>query len=306
MNGASHRSGRPVHTLLGSLRDSAITHKEVALARPGQAQGNVLASTSLATRYARYSSRINSDHRSCVRSASSRMRFEALPPATSGSGMNGHWLPLGMDILVLAKAPVAGHVKTRMCPPLTPHEAAALAEAALYDTLANATNSHASRVVLVLEGSAGPWCPPGTHVVAQVAGDLNARLEAAWTHTKGPAIQIGMDTPHASAALLNDAMAALSNLPEDRALLGPCLDGGWWLLGLHRPLPGVFAGVTMSTGHTATQQRRRLAELGHPAADFTALGDLDVFGDIAPVGADAAAVALGAWWRDYQRAANRN
>ncbi len=68
---------------------------------------------------------------------------------------------------MIAKEPVPGRVKTRLTPPFTPQEAARLAEAALADTLAAAAAAPVARRVLVLDGSPGPWVPPGFEVVPQ-------------------------------------------------------------------------------------------------------------------------------------------
>ena len=73
-------------------------------------------------------------------------------------------------VLVMAKSPVPGRVKTRLCPPCTPAEAAALAEAALADTLEAVAACGAGRRILALDGAPGPWLPAGFEVVAQCQG----------------------------------------------------------------------------------------------------------------------------------------
>ena len=144
------------------------------------------------------------------------------------------------DLIVLAKEPVPGRVKTRLCPPCTPAEAATLAAAALADTLDAAPRVRRRRVVLALDGRPGAWCPPGVEVVGQGAGSLDRRLTTAWAAaTSGPAVLIGMDTPQVTAA---DLDAALGALADHDAVLGPASDGGWWALGLRRPHPRAFAG----------------------------------------------------------------
>ncbi|MFN2507027.1 MAG: DUF2064 domain-containing protein, partial [Acidimicrobiales bacterium] len=95
----------------------------------------------------------------------------------------------------MVKAPVAGQVKTRLCPPCTPAEAAALAAAALADTLAAVAACGATRRILALSGEPGPWLPPAFEVVAQCEGGLDRRLAHAWAVAGGPGVQIGMDTP---------------------------------------------------------------------------------------------------------------
>ncbi|NEA82606.1 glycosyltransferase, partial [Actinospica acidiphila] len=77
-----------------------------------------------------------------------------------------------VTLLVIAKEPRPGRVKTRLTPPFTPEEAAALAEAALADTLDAVARTPARRRVLVLDGSPGPWLPAGVEVVPQCAGGL--------------------------------------------------------------------------------------------------------------------------------------
>src|SRR5437879_13200717 len=82
-------------------------------------------------------------------------------------------------IIVVAKEPRPGRVKTRLCPPCSPTEAAALAEAALRDTLAASVRTEpAGRVVLALDGEPGPWLPRGGDVVRQRGNGLAARLAA--------------------------------------------------------------------------------------------------------------------------------
>lgn len=69
--------------------------------------------------------------------------------------------------IVMAKAPVPGRVKTRLCPPLSPDEAAAVAEAALSDTCEAVSRCSADRLVVALDGAPGAWLPPGFEVVPQ-------------------------------------------------------------------------------------------------------------------------------------------
>jgi hypothetical protein len=198
------------------------------------------------------------------------------------------------DLIVLAKEPVPGRVKTRLCPPCTPAEAATLAAAALADTLDAALASGARRVVLALDGRPGAWCPPGVEVVGQGAGALDRRLTTAWAAaTSGPAVLIGMDTPQLTAA---DLDAALGALADHDAVLGPASDGGWWALGLRRPHPRAFAGVPMSRVDTGARQHARLTALGLRTAPLPVRTDVDTWDDAvivaraAPGGRFAAAV----------------
>ncbi len=203
-------------------------------------------------------------------------------------------------LLVLAKAPVAGRAKTRMCPPLTPGAAVALALAALEDTLAAAAAcGQAHRRVLVLDGEAGPWLPPGFEVLAQRGDGLAERLASAFADIGGPALAIGMDTPQVTPALLDAALARLA-APGIDAVLGPATDGGYWAIGLRRPDPAVFADVPMSDARTGALQLARLEALRLGCAELAPLRDVDTFADalavaeLVPGSRFAAAVAAAA------------
>ncbi len=190
---------------------------------------------------------------------------------------------MSLHLLVLAKAPVAGRVKTRLTPPFTPEEAAQLAEAALVDTLTAVAGCRATRRILALEGEPGPWLPRGFDVVAQAAGDLNDRLAGAWAHAAGPGLQIGSDTPQVTSALLDACLGRLGADGVD-AVLGPALDGGWWAIGFAATAPaGVFAGIPISTPATGAAQRARLQDEGLRVADLPALRDVDVVADAVAV-----------------------
>jgi len=184
-------------------------------------------------------------------------------------------------VIVIAKEPVPGRVKTRLCPPCSPPQAAALAGAALADTLDAALATGAGRVVLALDGRPGPWCPPGVEVVGQGDGPLDRRLTTAWAAaTSGPAVLIGMDTPQVTAAELD---AAIGALVHHDAVLGPATDGGWWALGLRRPHPRAFAGVPMSRPDTGARQHERLTALGLRTGRLASHTDVDTWGDAVTV-----------------------
>lgn len=188
------------------------------------------------------------------------------------------------SLLVFAKAPVPGRVKTRLCPPCTPAEAAELAAAALADTLAAAARSRlARRRVLVLDGEPGPWVPPGFAVVPQRGAGLAERLAAAFADAGGPAFLIGMDTPQVTPALLDAGLAALD---RSDAVLGSAFDGGYWGIGLRRPDPAVFRDVPMSERRTAADQRARLAELNLRTALLPPMRDVDTIADARVVAAE--------------------
>jgi glycosyltransferase A (GT-A) superfamily protein (DUF2064 family) len=187
----------------------------------------------------------------------------------------------GTTLLVIAKEPVPGRVKTRLVPPCTPRQAAVLAEAALVDTLHAVLAAPARRRVLVLDGKPGPWLPPGFDVTPQCGGGLDERLAGAFATVRGPALLIGMDTPQLTPGLL-----AVDWEVAD-AWFGPAADGGFWGLGLRIPDPALVRGVPMSTADTGAVQRARLHAAGLRIAELPRLRDVDTVADAVAVARQA-------------------
>ncbi len=188
-------------------------------------------------------------------------------------------------VMVMAKAPVAGFSKTRLCPPLSPAQAAAVAEAALADTLAAVARCGADRRILALDGRPGDWLPAGFQVVAQRGRSLDQRLAAAWSDAGGPGLQIGMDTPQVSSHLLDECLNAAAQ-PGSSAALGGATDGGWWAIALGEGWDhDVFTGVPMSTGRTGAAQLDRLVAAGHQVRSLPVLRDVDCIDDAVAVAA---------------------
>jgi glycosyltransferase A (GT-A) superfamily protein (DUF2064 family) len=127
-------------------------------------------------------------------------------------------------LVVIAKAPAPGRSKTRLCPPCTPGQAAALAAAALRDTLAAVASTPARRRIVALDGEPDGWLPPGFALHAQRGTGLGERLADALAAAGGPALVVGMDTPQLTPALLRHAAGRLVE-PGVDAVLGPALDG---------------------------------------------------------------------------------
>jgi glycosyltransferase A (GT-A) superfamily protein (DUF2064 family) len=207
----------------------------------------------------------------------------------------------GLHVLVMAKSPRPGRVKTRLCPPCTAEEAAAVAEAALADTLEAVAACGAARTVLALDGEPGPWLPPGFDVVRQRGDTFNERLANAWADTSGPGVQIGMDTPQVTAAELDELLTHLDDGPHfpshsararrstgtaDPAVLGYAVDGGWWVIGWRTADPRtVFAGIPMSASTTGRAQHTRLQALGFDVRRAEPKRDIDTVDDLAAVAA---------------------
>jgi hypothetical protein len=191
-----------------------------------------------------------------------------------------------LSILVFAKAPVSGRVKTRLIPALGASGAARLARHLLDHTLAEALAAGCGAVELCAspDFSAPDWAavplPPGVTTSAQGDGDLGARLaRAARRHLAqgAPVLLIGTDCPALSAVRLRVAAAALA---DHNAALYPALDGGYTLLGLRSDHPSLFADIPWSTSQVAAVTRARMQALGWRVWVGDALADIDAPPDL--------------------------
>jgi uncharacterized protein len=197
---------------------------------------------------------------------------------------------LAAQILVIAKSPVPGRVKTRLTPPFTPDEAAALAAAALVDTLAAVAATPVTRRVLALDGEAGRWLPAGFDVIPQRGAGLDERiafaLADAWSTAPMPVVLIGMDTPQVTPELLAGAAQPLVTGNAD-ASFGFANDGGFWLLGLREIdaefCTGLVRGVPMSRADTGSCQLARLERAGLRVAQLPWLTDIDTAEEAAQI-----------------------
>jgi glycosyltransferase A (GT-A) superfamily protein (DUF2064 family) len=185
---------------------------------------------------------------------------------------------LAAQVMVIAKEPLPGRVKTRLTPPYTPAEAAELAQAALADTLAAVASAGVGRRVLALAGSPGPWLPTGFDVIGQRGGGLDERIASALADARAtcpaPLVLIGMDTPQVTPALLAAAAGPLVSGTAD-ATFGMAEDGGFWLLGLRDIDPALVLGVPMSRPDTGALQLARLHAAGLRVLRLPELADVD-------------------------------
>ena len=184
-------------------------------------------------------------------------------------------------ILVFAKAPVAGRVKTRLIPLLGAEAAARLARRMLCSTL-GAARATGLTVELCGEPDAGNWGPLslGLQLSAQGDGDLGERLARAARRTIDggeSALLIGGDCPTLDAAHLRAAAAALDT---HDAVLHPAADGGYVLLGLRRFDARLFEDMPWSSDRVAALTIERIAALGWSVDLRETLRDIDEPGDI--------------------------
>jgi uncharacterized protein len=188
------------------------------------------------------------------------------------------------QLLVIMKAPVPGRSKTRLSPPCTPEQAAAIAAAAVGDTLDVVRATPVARRVVALDGASEPLDLRHCAVVPQVRGDLGTRLAHAFADAMAgaplPTLLLGMDTPQISPALLAGCLARLVAGGPGTAVLGTSPDGGWWALGVHEPeVAAVLPDVPTSRDDTAALTRMALVRAGVTVLDLPPLADIDHFPD---------------------------
>lgn len=157
-------------------------------------------------------------------------------------------------VVVMVKAPRAGSVKTRLVPPLSESEAASLAACFAQDTILNARRVLPNVLVAYAPADARldlePLLPTDLLWFAQVGNDLGQRLDSVVNHVSqlgfSPLILLGADSPTLPTAFLQQALQALVSNQADISL-GPTDDGGYYLIGLHHPVPDLFQNIDWST-----------------------------------------------------------
>ncbi len=200
---------------------------------------------------------------------------------------------------MLAKAPVPGKVKTRLCPPANPAQAARIAAAAFLDTVLAVLAVPDVTPVVALTGDLAQAIDAealterlrATTVIPQRGTTLGQRIAAAYADTAavvgdGPVLQIGMDTPQVDAKLLSHCLDLLNGDGVDAAL-GPATDGGWWVLGVRRPeLAGLIADIPTSLPDTGARTLVALRASGCRLIDLPELSDVDTWEDAVAVAAE--------------------
>ena len=193
-------------------------------------------------------------------------------------------------VLVVAKAPVPGFAKTRLAATLGDEAAADLAAASLLDTLDAVASSSATARVVAMTGDLDRASRSdeirarlADFVVVDQRGDAfgdrlaHAHADAA-AATGLPVLQIGMDTPQVTAALLDECATTLL---ASEAVLGMASDGGWWVLGVHDPVAAeALRDVPMSRADTGALTLTALTATGLDVAIVATLTDLDTIDDL--------------------------
>ena len=197
-------------------------------------------------------------------------------------------------IAVMAKAPIPGRSKTRLVPPLRFDQAAALSGAFLSDITANIMLAAEQQPIdaWIAYAPAGtepgitPWSAPGTRLLLadgdlpmppEVRGLGRSLVHAATTlfaHGYAAVCLVNSDSPTLPTAILRRAASLLLQDPR-RVMLGPAEDGGYYLIGMAEPYPGLFARISWSSPEVADQTRARAAALQLTLTEFTPWFDVD-------------------------------
>jgi rSAM/selenodomain-associated transferase 1 len=189
---------------------------------------------------------------------------------------------------IMCKAPVDGACKTRLCPPLTTAEAAAVSRCFISDVAAviREVTPRGGVAVYTPGGAEAAFdgvLPRGFGMLAQRGVDLGERLLHATedllaTGCAGVCL-INSDSPTLPAAVLRQAIAALRQ-PGDHIVLGPAIDGGYYLIGLKTAHSALFQGIAWSTSQVLAQTLARAGGLAVPLSLLPCWYDVDDFGSL--------------------------
>ena len=191
-------------------------------------------------------------------------------------------------LVVMAKAPVPGKVKTRLTPPFTPQEAVELYKCFLQDRVREMrrlsgidlavayTPADARDTFVKISGN-------GFQLFAQKGDDLGRRLNNVFIEKLGQdyaAVSIiDSDTPDLPCAIIEQSFQILLSGEAD-TVFGPCDDGGYYLVGMRRPQPELFEDIPWSTAAVLDTTLSRAGELGIRTQLLPAWNDLDTFEDL--------------------------
>jgi rSAM/selenodomain-associated transferase 1 len=191
-------------------------------------------------------------------------------------------------VVVLAKYPTVGRVKTRLAAALGADAACTLYRACVRD-LARRLRRVPLRVWWAFTPASAPFgsLVRSRRCFPQRGGDLGSRIHHAlrttMARTGGPVLAIGADAPHVSVRELLRAARALERGAD--VVFGPSHDGGYWLIGVRRPRRALFDGIPWSTSRVAAATRRRCRVHRLSCVEVAADFDIDEPTDLAALGA---------------------
>ena len=191
-------------------------------------------------------------------------------------------------VAIMAKAPLPGQVKTRLCPPLSHDEAAGLYRCFLLDKIQQVRALERARPVIAYApedaGQIFGAMAPDLELLPQRGADLGVRLTGILERLLGSghdgAVAIDSDTPTLPVRLLQQAVDRLADDPELDVVLGPTEDGGYYLIGLKAPQPVLFTDMPWSTSDVLPETVRRAAGRRLRLAQLPPWYDVDTSEDL--------------------------
>ncbi|MFA5111084.1 MAG: TIGR04282 family arsenosugar biosynthesis glycosyltransferase [Desulfobaccales bacterium] len=191
-------------------------------------------------------------------------------------------------LIIFAKEPRPGLVKTRLSPPLSPEEATQLYHSFLQDIVAEMARVPEMNLALAYSPSGARdffrrLTPPGADLFPQEGKDLGERMARACARGLaagfGPVLLRGGDVPDLPGAVVAEAREVLA-AGRAQVVLGPAMDGGYYLVGLAEPQPGLFRGPAWSSRTVLTDTLRLAEELGLKVHLLPAWPDIDTYADL--------------------------
>ncbi|MBN1579167.1 MAG: TIGR04282 family arsenosugar biosynthesis glycosyltransferase [Anaerolineae bacterium] len=198
----------------------------------------------------------------------------------------------------MVKEPEAGKTKTRLSPPLSGQEAAELYWCFLLDTLELMKRVECAQpIVAYTPDGARPFfqrfAPPGFDLIPQVGADLGERLDNVLTHCLqngyDQAVVTDSDSPTLPADYVRLAFEKLDD-PTVDVVLGPCDDGGYYLVGLKSPCSALFREVVMSTPEVVADTLARAREQKLQVFGLPCWYDIDTYQDLVRLSAELASL----------------
>jgi hypothetical protein len=202
-------------------------------------------------------------------------------------------------LAIMAKRPTAGQTKTRLSPPLAPHEAAALYEAMLMDTIDLVARLEGVQLVIAYSpiGALDYFrhiCPLGAILLpitgADIGDCLHQVLELLLALGYAAVLALNSDGPSLPLSCLQQAVIELRESETD-IVLGPNEDGGYYVIGLKEPHPKLFQGIDWSTKWVTTQAAAKAEMLGLRLSRLPLWYDVDTAAELARLRAELPTLA---------------
>jgi hypothetical protein len=190
-------------------------------------------------------------------------------------------------LIIFAKAPIPGEVKTRLCPPLDYEEAASLHGTLVLDAIERTKGLQG--VSLYVAGAPDLSHPffkilegrYGAKLLQQRGSDLGARMRQAMQNAFDQGVQsailTGTDLPTLPRAYLAEAFKLIK---DHDVVLGPTTDGGYYLIGLRKMVPGLFEGLAWSTGSVFAETKKKIESAGLSLGLLPECRDVDTLDDL--------------------------